>query len=291
MSDGDDGELVVNPQLVVWPGEQLHYFMAINGRFGQLAPLDAAVIPILRAFLKPRTAQDVFGRLSRGLRSSLEVLRSAHILVSARRSMGKHWAGFRFHDHRRLIDFSSIVLTRNHEMNGRAIKVFDETISTDTTHSLAAWFHASPFRRLDIDQQETLAIKHWFLPIGTARSSVAAVPLLAQLDRVARSAFPSMSLEVLETKAYSTPYGDLPSRHRDNDSTATVTAVLFGNDRWEDIWGGELLFDNGSEPIYAVQPRPARMVVFRGDIWHRAGAPTRAAMLPRYSLVIRYDVL
>lgn len=65
--------------------------------------------------------------------------------------------------------------------------------------------------------------------------------------------------------------------HRDNlASEPGKTLVIFCNDYWAVNWGGELIFFNEtkSDIIAAVIPRPGRIVVFDGQIPHRAKSPS-----------------
>jgi SM-20-related protein len=65
--------------------------------------------------------------------------------------------------------------------------------------------------------------------------------------------------------------------HRDNlPSEPGRTAVLFCNDYWTTTWSGELLFCNNAKTdvITAVLPKPGRIVIFDGEMPHRAKSPS-----------------
>lgn len=81
------------------------------------------------------------------------------------------------------------------------------------------------------------------------------------------------------------PYGDLLSNHVDGQPEQVLTGLYFANAEWLQDWGGELILcDQNQESLYAIEPRPGRLVLFPGDILHRAGAPTRLCFVPRLSI-------
>lgn len=81
------------------------------------------------------------------------------------------------------------------------------------------------------------------------------------------------------------PYGDLLSTHQDGPSGAALTGLYFANPQWQTDWHGELIIcDAGGESRYAIQPKPGRVVLFPGEIPHRAGAPSRACYAHRLTV-------
>lgn len=81
------------------------------------------------------------------------------------------------------------------------------------------------------------------------------------------------------------PYGDLLGTHQDGWPGASLTGLYFANADWEPTWQGELILCNPlGESLYAVEPRPGRIVLFPGDIPHRAGAPSRACYAHRLTI-------
>jgi hypothetical protein len=52
--------------------------------------------------------------------------------------------------------------------------------------------------------------------------------------------------------------------------------------------GETIFYDLQAEPIYAVFPKPGRVVVFAADILHRGGIPSRECAEARRSLVFKF---
>ena len=66
---------------------------------------------------------------------------------------------------------------------------------------------------------------------------------------------------------------------------AALTGLYFGNAEWHANWQGELIMcDPEGESLYAIQPNPGRIVLFPGEIPHRAGAPSRVCYSHRLTI-------
>src|SRR5206468_3047931 len=85
-------------------------------------------------------------------------------------------------------------------------------------------------------------------------------------------------------------YGIDGQFHRDCPPGAgEVTSLIYLNPVWKAAWGGATLFEaqgDASPPTY-VQPAPGRLVVFPGDLSHRACAPGRDCYDLRVTLVFK----
>ena len=74
-----------------------------------------------------------------------------------------------------------------------------------------------------------------------------------------------------------------------HDITPGMTWLYYSNPVWEPNWMGETTFyDSDQEPIYAVFPKPGRVVVFAGDILHRGGVPSRECVEARRSVAFKF---
>ena len=83
-------------------------------------------------------------------------------------------------------------------------------------------------------------------------------------------------------------FGDYQFAHRDGDG---FTALLFANPKWDEDWGGEIIFySHDTSPVdHAIRPRPGRMVLFDGHIRHRGGVPSKFCHEPRITLAIKFQ--
>ena len=111
--------------------------------------------------------------------------------------------------------------------------------------------------------------------------------LISQTVAVSSEVYPSLNLRLQRMHCNTHLYGDVPHAH--TDSTPGVTALYIANPRWEANWMGETIFCNDDgEPLYAVIPKPGRLLVFSGDIIHRGGVPSRECFEPRISIAFKF---
>ena len=76
-----------------------------------------------------------------------------------------------------------------------------------------------------------------------------------------------------------TPHCDIP---------VGVTALYFVNSEWRDEWDGETLFYAHGEAVSAVAMRPGRVVIFPGNMLHRAGVASRRCTVARRTLAYKF---
>jgi len=83
-------------------------------------------------------------------------------------------------------------------------------------------------------------------------------------------------------------FGDFHFAHHDGH---VWTALFFVNSTWHEDWGGEfLLYEDGPQSLaYAIQPRPGRMVLFDGALFHRGGSPSKYCLDARVTLAIKFE--
>jgi hypothetical protein len=176
----------------------------------------------------------------------------------------------------------------------KLLVVSDGCIPTKCVGAMARWFGRQRFGRFDVDSHASEYSLHWRQDVTldvAGRPTVQTISLLGLIDRRVRISLPALHLELTEIRAYATVYGDLPTTHRDSDTGATITAIAYMHRDWQPDWGGELIVceDKGDARI-AIAPRPGRLVIFRGDLPHRAGAPSRLCFSSRNALVFRYTI-
>ncbi|WP_081502565.1 2OG-Fe(II) oxygenase [Pseudomonas sp. GM84] len=171
-------------------------------------------------------------------------------------------------------------------MKAEQIEIIDEAISSDEqdqiTHALsnATWrldwpINSTPFAR---------PCWHFFIA-GSKRSSFESCEeelinnnewafLAAIWQRLKDKKLKNTTL--LGVYANGQTFGQDSPIHRDNRASKPgKTAVLFCNDYWSISWGGELILFNESKKdiIHSIPPRSGRIVIFDGQIPHRARSP------------------
>ncbi len=283
--------LQLNPNLIVWPHENLQYaFVNSDGVLGATFHLDANALEVLRAFAQPARVGEVF---QPGNRTVFEILKAAidgNFLVppDSAATSAKHpkYAGFG------LFDFADRDLrkhiTRTIRLSGKSIFAIDGVLDVPEQLSCLRWMTQLPYYHHDVDTQESRRFRHWIKVFSPAADFASAFPIIALLARAGRECFRGSSLKVTRAHAYCISDGDVQFTHRDFQDLAGITVLYFANFAWDQNWGSEMLFYGRSgEAEVAVEPKPGRIIVFRGDLLHRAGVPSKIAEQPRYTLVVR----
>jgi SM-20-related protein len=93
------------------------------------------------------------------------------------------------------------------------------------------------------------------------------------------------------TRCYANAYpaGSEGGLHRDSLEPGHYTVIYYPHLRWSPNYAGETLFfnDEGSEIVAAVYPRPNRLAVFEGSMWHVARGVSRRCPELRVTLMFK----
>jgi len=185
------------------------------------------------------------------------------------------------------------------------IHIIDHLFETSFVESLAAVLSRLPFTASDYDTEETRHILHLkcelparilmeaklsdevllaLLPKGMGASHLSAVARITALALA--NYYPDYDgIEIGRIHVNCLPYGDLLYTHQDGSPRASLTGLYFGNAKWQVDWQGELIICHpDGESLYAIEPKPGRIVLFPGEIPHRAGAPSRACYAHRLTI-------
>jgi SM-20-related protein len=114
-------------------------------------------------------------------------------------------------------------------------------------------------------------------------------PLFLRLRAVAERMFPGEVLRDMRAYVNNAVYGDSYFVHRDSpEDSKDVTVLYYANLIWQPDWGGETIFYNDdSDAVLAVSPRPGRLVVSRAAILHRGTVPTRVCYEERLTIAYK----
>ncbi len=180
---------------------------------------------------------------------------------------------------------------RKHEIGGRPIFVIDDLFDTTFVRMVYHFMHRLPFSLSDYDKPETEHVRHWkyeFDPVSLP--SIPVVPeLVSRVVSMCKEICPSRGLKLNRMHCNLHFYGDIHQPH--TDLTPGLTALYFANPRWDTNWTGETIFyDDSVEPLYAVIPRPGRLIVYSADILHRGGVPSRECTEPRITVAFKFLV-
>jgi SM-20-related protein len=167
---------------------------------------------------------------------------------------------------------------------GQAL-VLDGLFSSQDIASAYGFLEQLPYRLNDVDSAETGYSRHWKaeLPAGLALKT----PLFRQCVEVTNQLMNAKPLRLCRVHSNLHLYGDMQFPHVDLEGG--VTALYYANPEWEEKWLGETVFyDETREPFFTVAPKPGRLVLFDGDILHRAGVPSRECFQARISVAFKF---
>ncbi|MCB2087806.1 MAG: 2OG-Fe(II) oxygenase [Sphingomonadaceae bacterium] len=174
------------------------------------------------------------------------------------------------------------------QVGRRSIHLFDGVFDPGFVTAFALLASRLPYLRTEYDSESSRDFLHLKHEWQTADFPVHPLQrkLWQEVDTRVTELYSASAPSIHRIHANDAPYGDYMATH--TDSAPGVTAVYFANSEWRDEWQGELILYDGEEPVTAVAPRPGRLVIFPGDIPHRAGVPARTCPHSRITLAFKY---
>lgn len=164
-----------------------------------------------------------------------------------------------------------------------AIAVVDDFLTQTQVENFASVVASMPFAARDsFDQDESVVIE---------REAFMRAPFLFEhTEALHRQLWDPES--VTGTKLHHTYAARIrqasgTATHVDDPDPRSVTYLYYANAAWERAWGGETILYAGAETV-AVSPRPGRLLAFRSNLEHRAGAPAVDAPTERYGVSVFY---
>jgi SM-20-related protein len=87
-------------------------------------------------------------------------------------------------------------------------------------------------------------------------------------------------------------FGSDGTLHTDSRVPNSFTSIYYPHDRWSPNWGGETVFftHEDGDIIASVYPKPNRLVLFNGTIWHVARGVSRMCPVLRITLMFKTEV-
>jgi hypothetical protein len=179
--------------------------------------------------------------------------------------------------------------SRTRQIDERPLILIDDLFRPDFVNLFDRFLKTLPFSLADYDAEDSQHVLHWIHEF--ALEQVTTQPLLSfiysRIRSVAEKACPEPRIQLKRVHCNTSLYGDMQFPHY--DITPGMTWLYYSNPVWEPTWMAETIFyDSHSEPVYAVFPKPGRVVVFAADILHRSGVPSRECVEARRSLVFKF---
>lgn len=172
-----------------------------------------------------------------------------------------------------------------HKYDGKSVLVFDDVFPQDAVEAFGIMMMGLKYQRRPSFDNE--------LSVGIENSYYRQLPLLPEtIDKILKKYYSKMSTKQSPQKlshlyGASMRYGDHTIMHQDIDCPDCVTFLYYGNVYWDSAWGGEtIFFDNHENAMFAVNPKPGRLVFFNAQLYHRTGIPMRDSGSSRYGLSI-----
>jgi hypothetical protein len=293
----EDTVLQLNQGVIASLGESVEYLLESPcGDLTHLPPLSNIAVSYLKRFTKPTAVKQVSPSCSTETITVLTEAVATGLLVQpcATTSDGlvdsDHWAAFRLINHGTMLsaEANELIHRRVIQIGSSQVFVMDGLFSEEATASIYWWIIQLGYKRHDIDSLDTAKYKHWISRFDVQEDVIRTVPFVDALLKIAELAFPHLNTRLCRAHAYCVPYGDVQNAHVDFDHGSGLTVLYFANPTWPQHWQSEMLFyGTWDEPEYAVSVRPGRIIVFPGDIRHRAGVPSFLCTSSRYVVVLR----
>lgn len=184
-------------------------------------------------------------------------------------------------------------LTRELEVDGRELLVFDNFLPKADHRELAQSLGALPWSRCQVDSKSSRRhypdYRYFAATIDT--KGVQSKQIFLEMASLVAEHFPGERLRLDRAYVNQNVFGDITFIHSDSARHGDVSAVYFAHDKWNADWGGEtMFFDRASDARHAVSATPNRLLLFRGSIKHKIGVPTRQCTRARLTMAFKLVV-
>jgi SM-20-related protein len=178
---------------------------------------------------------------------------------------------------------------RRRQIDERPLILIDGLFNPDFINLFDHFLKTLRFSLVDYDAEGSRHVLHWIHEFSI--EEVTRHPLLSfvysRIRSAAEMACCKPRIHLKRVHCNTSLYGDMQFPHC--DLTPGTTWLYYANPVWQLTWMGETIFyDSGGEPIYAVLPKPGRVVMFAADILHRGGVPSRECVEARRSVAFKF---
>lgn len=179
------------------------------------------------------------------------------------------------------------VPTTVHRYQGKSVAVFDGVLEGRAMTAFANYVSSLLYERRPSFDNE--------LSIGLDNDFYESLPILPEFcEEVLKRSYADLSAhrspqKLSHTYCAAMRYGDNTMIHRDIHCPDCMTFLYYANVYWHPEWGGETIFyDDDKNAMFAVNPKPGRLVLFNAQLYHRTGIPQRDCSSHRYGMSVFY---
>ena len=170
-------------------------------------------------------------------------------------------------------------LTREGEIDGMKLLVYDGLVPNDQIAMLEKAFLQNPFLWSEIAKPEAGEYRHWArdLDLDATRQLPIYSAVMSALNPFCNA---ERAYQLYRAYCNHAAYGDVLMIHTDClPQNNELTALWYLCEKWDVEWGGETLFYNSQEDAeFVCSPKPGRLVIFDGRIPHQ-GSTTDSYLL------------
>jgi hypothetical protein len=186
------------------------------------------------------------------------------------------------------MDAPEILCAQRRQVGGRQITIIDGIFRADFIELFDHFLRTLRFSLADYDAEDSRHVLHWIHEFQL--DAVTNHPLLSfaysSIKTASDEICPDTQIVLNRVHCNTSLYGDMQFPHQ--DLTPGLTWLYYANPVWKLSWMGETMFYDGGEPVHAVFPKPGRVIVFAGDMFHRGGVPSRECMEARRSIAFKF---
>ena len=178
--------------------------------------------------------------------------------------------------------------TQIYEVADEKIFVFDNVVPPNDIERFCRTLRNSSFTFLHASRKDTEYQREWAAEFDV--KDFVGHSLHDYAHAAAVAFMPSTPLVCSDAFCNASTFGDMTFIHHDSTKLGNISTLYYANETWDAEWGGEtLFFDDNRDARIAVGVQPGRLIVFSGQLLHRAGTPTKACPEVRLTMSVRFE--
>lgn len=184
----------------------------------------------------------------------------------------------------------AVQMVKATSVGGRMVYVVDGAMKDPVREHLYQCLQTDAFRRTEFARPDTQQFRHSIVEYSVDHMSRTDLfRIVCDLVELLFGSQQATPLQVYRIYTNAVMYGDAAFVHRDSCEPEHVTAIVYPNPDWAPELGGETLFyDEAGLIAEAVEPKPGRIVAFRGCVMHKGSPPSRLFWGSRFTTAFKF---